>query len=133
MNASHDTLAAFQAAADEVLVRHRSIVDVLTKLAEANARVGRATAKAVTVCGCISIHAERQRIPAEADLSTVRGYVSSHLEGALCERCRETLSEELGQAFFYQAALADLLGLSLTGVLTQELDRLRTLGIFNLL
>ena len=57
----------FQTAVEEYLIRHRSILDVLTKHQEATARVNRAVAKAVTECGCISITAERQRIPADAE------------------------------------------------------------------
>lgn len=125
-------LDMFQDAVDEVLIRHRSILDVLSKIQEADSRVARATSKAVTTCGCISVQADRQRIPADADALSVHQYVRSHIEGELCGRCRETLEMELGQALFYQTALATLLQLDLRTLLTEELQRLRTLGIYNL-
>ena len=41
----------FQEAVSYCLIRHRSIIDVITKLQESNARVSRAIAKSITVCG----------------------------------------------------------------------------------
>lgn len=125
-------LDLFQDAVDEVLIRHRSVLDVLSKIQEADSRVARATSKAVTACGCISIQADRQRIPADADALSVHQYVRSHIEGDLCSRCREALERELGQALFYQTALATLLQLDLRTLLTDELQRVQTLGIYNL-
>lgn len=125
-------LDRFQDAVDEVLIRHRSVLDVLSKIQEADSRVARATAKAVTACGCIAVQADRQRIPADADALSVHQYVRSHIEGDLCGRCREALERELGQALFYQTALATLLQLDLRTLLTDELQRLNTLGIYNL-
>ena len=125
-------LDRFQDAVDEVLIRHRSILDVLSKIQEADSRVARATAKAVTACGCIAVQADRQRIPADADALSVHQYVRSHIEGDLCARCREEVEVELGQMLFYETALASLFGLSLDGVLKRDLARLRTLGVFNL-
>jgi hypothetical protein len=125
-------LDLFQDAVDEVLIRHRSILDVLSKIHEADSRVARATSKAVTACGCISIQADRQRIPADADAMSVHQYVRSHIEGELCSSCREALELEMGQALFYHTALATLLQLDLSTLLTDELRRLRTLGIYNL-
>jgi hypothetical protein len=130
---SQDPLKDFATAVDQTLIRHRSIVDLLTKLSEAQARIGRAIAQSVTVCGCIGIEAGRQRIPADADVYSAHLYVQSHLVGNLCDRCRDTLTAEFGQALYYQAALARVLDVDLSDVLQQELDRLRTLGVFNLL
>ena len=48
---------------DEVkhsLVRHKSILDIMTKLQEYNSRINRAIAKSVTSCGCIEMHAKKQ-------------------------------------------------------------------------
>ncbi len=52
----------FQDTVDDYLVRHRSILDVMSKLAESNARVNRAVTKAVTTCGCIGIEASKQEV-----------------------------------------------------------------------
>lgn len=122
----------FQAAVDEYLIRHRSILDVLSKNQEASARVNRAVAKAVTECGCISITAERQKVPADAEFSNLKAFMSSHLAGELCENCREVLINELGHSLFYLAALCNLTGLDLQTVLQHETKSVRTLGIFNL-
>jgi hypothetical protein len=45
----------FQETVNDVLFRHKSIIDVMTKLQESDARLNRAIAKAVTSCGCIKI------------------------------------------------------------------------------
>lgn len=122
----------FQIAVDEYLIRHRSILDVLSKHHEAAARVNRAVAKAVTECGCISITAVRQKIPADAEFNNLKSFMSSHLSGDLCENCRDVLINELGHNLFYVAALCNLTGLDLQTVLQHETKSVRTLGIFNL-
>ena len=122
----------FQTAVEEYLIRHRSILDVLTKHQEATARVNRAVAKAVTECGCISITAERQRIPVDAEYNNLKSFMSSHLDGELCENCRDILINELGHSLFYLTALCNLTGLDLQTVLQHETRNVRTLGIFNL-
>ena len=48
---------SFQNDVSESLLRHKSILDVLTKYTESSSRVNRAVAKAVTNCGCIEINA----------------------------------------------------------------------------
>jgi len=125
-------LKAYQDTVDEALIRHRSVLDTLSKSQESHARLFRAIATAVTVCGCISVDAERQRIPENADLSHLHQYVRSHIDGELCARCREEVEVELGQMLFYQTALASLFGLSLDEIVRRDLARLRTLGVFNL-
>ena len=45
----------FQANVEKYLIRHRSVLDIMSKYQESTARVNRALAKAVTECGCISI------------------------------------------------------------------------------
>ncbi len=125
-------LQAYQDTVDGALIRHRSILDTFSKSQEVHARLSRVIATAVTVCGCISVEAERQRIPMDADLNHLHQYVRSHIEGTLCARCREEVEVELGQMLFYETALASLFGLSLDAVLKSDLARLRTLGVFNL-
>lgn len=123
---------AFQDAVETYLIRHRSILDVLSKFQESSARVNRAVAKAVTNCGCVSISASRQPSTATMSLAEFREQVNSHLQGELCESCREVLASEIGTSLFYQAALCSVLGLELDELLLQESERLKTLGIFNL-
>ncbi len=122
----------FQDAVSQYLLRHRSILDVQSKLVEASSRVNRAVSKSVTSCGCISINASKQRFPTDVSLREVRQFLATHVDGALCEKCRETVETEIGTALFYTAALCNLLGLDLNRVLEKEFDRVNALGFFNL-
>ena len=129
---SNKCCADFQAAVDEYLIRHRSVLDVLTKYQEASARVNRAVAKTVTECGCMEIKAGRQQIPAQTNYSDLKKYMSSHLSGEPCEHCKEIISKELGHSLFYMAALCNLVGLNFHDVMLQESKNVTTLGIFHL-
>ncbi len=122
----------FQDVVSQYLLRHRSIIDVQSKLVEAAARVNRAVAKSVTSCGCISINAGKQRFPTDVSLREVRQFLATHVDGDLCEKCREAVETEIGTALFYLAALCNLLGLDLNRVLQKEFDRVNALGFFNL-
>lgn len=121
----------FQETVGEYLIRHRSVLDVLAKLQEANARTNRAISKAVTQCGCIQIAARRQQVPADVTLKEVRGHMANHLEGELCEHCRDILEAELGNTLFYVAALCNLFDLNMYDVLLKEHKKLAALGVFN--
>ncbi len=127
-----DTGLRFQDQVDESLIHHRSILDVLTKLQESTARVSRAIAKSVTSCGCISIDARKQQVPADVGLAELRAYLNTHVDGGLCERCREAVETEIGAVLFYLAGLCNVLGLDLEAVQAKEHSRLRSLGIFSL-
>ncbi|HET6782047.1 MAG TPA: DUF1573 domain-containing protein [bacterium] len=122
----------FQETVSQFLIRHRSIIDVQSKLAEAAAHVNRAIAKSVTTCGCISISADRQRFPADVSLRDVRELLATHLNGNMCEKCREVVETEIGATLFYLAALCSLLNLNLRDVLEKEYNRVNALGVFNL-
>ncbi|HAG45078.1 MAG TPA: DUF1573 domain-containing protein, partial [Clostridium sp.] len=50
----------FQNSVDECLLRHKSILDIMSKLQESEARVNRALIKSVTSCGCLKVEAEKQ-------------------------------------------------------------------------
>lgn len=126
------TCMDFQSAVDEYLIRHRSILDIMTKYQESSARVNRAIAKAITECGCIQVHAERQQIPADADYSSLKTFMSSHVSGDPCDHCKEVLTKELGHNLFYLAALCNLSGLQLDKVMQREFDNVSTLGFFHL-
>lgn len=122
----------FQSAVDEYLIRHRSVLDILTKYQEASARVNRAIAKAVTGCGCIQVSATRQVVPENITYSELRDHMSSHLIGEPCPQCQEIISKELGHSMFYLAALCNLTGISLHNVMQQEYKNVKTLGVFHL-
>lgn len=122
----------FQNAVDKYLVRHRSVLDILTKYQEASARVNRAFAKAVTECGCIQVHAAKQQVPDDASFSDLKQYMSSHTDGTLCPSCKEIVSRELGRSMFYLTALCNLTGLELRDVMQQECKTVTTLGYYHL-
>ncbi len=120
----------FQDSVERCLVRHRSILDVMTKLQESEARVNRALAKAVTTCGCVRISAARQRVPEGIPLQELQAHMETHLAGAICDNCRETLEVELGNHLFYVAGLCNLLDLNLYDLFLKERQRLSALGIY---
>ncbi len=121
----------FQETVSEYLIRHRSVLDVLAKLQESTARTNRAVTKAVTSCGCIKIDAEKQQVPGDIPLQEMRDHMQTHLNGHLCEHCREILEAELGNDLFYLAALCNLFDLNLYDILLKEQKRLAALGVFN--
>lgn len=122
----------FQETVSEYLIRHRSVLDVMSKLQEAGARVNRAVAKSVTSCGCLEVSAQKQKFPENATLTDLKRMINSHISGELCPECREALETELGQTLFYIAALCAITGLDLDEIMMKEHDRLRMLGLFNL-
>jgi len=128
-------LDEFQEAVRNGLVRHRSILDVVSKFQEASVRISRALAKSVTTCGCVRIRAQKNALPEQAErmtLAELREYMDDHLEGELCSVCREVLEEEFGRLVFYMTALADLLDLNVYDVLIKEHKKLLALGQYNL-
>ncbi len=122
----------FQELVDKYLIRHRSVLDIMTKLSESTARTNRALAKSVTICGCIKINAEKQIFPPDISYSELREYMQNHIDGQLCDSCREVIENELGRAIFYLAALSDALDLDLNEVMEKEKRKLEALGVFSL-
>ncbi|MBO8158010.1 DUF1573 domain-containing protein [Thermosyntropha sp.] len=123
----------FQNVVGELLIRHRSILDITSKLSEASSRVNRAIAKAVTECGCISIEASKMQIPKDIDsIKELKQYLDSHVRGKLCPNCEEIIINELGKMLFYSAALCNTLDISLYDVFIKEYKKSSTLGIFNM-
>ncbi len=121
----------FQEQASKVLIRHKSILDIMTKLEQYTARINRAVAKSVTSCGCISINAKKQDYSSESfkdNLDTV----DSHIQGSLCEVCREVIEKEMGTSLFYLASMCNALDLNLGDILRQEHETIKTLGVFSL-
>ena len=122
---------SFQNEVSESLLRHKSILDVLTKYTESNSRVNRAVAKAVTTCGCIDINATKQTLPIDTNsLDSLSDALHTHLNGELCENCREIIERELGNNLFYLTSLCNILDISLYDVLIKENDKINTLGKF---
>ena len=120
----------FQNSIDESLLRHKSILDILTKYQESQSRVNRAVAKAVTSCGCIKINAEKQYTLNNYSLDMLNECLNSHINGELCDNCREIIERELGNNLFYLASLCNSLDLNLYDILVKECDKMNTLGRF---
>lgn len=122
----------FQYMVQELLVRNKSIVDSITKFQDSNARVNRAIIKAVTQCGCIKIHAKKQNIPENGDFDEVKNSMKTHLEGKLCDNCRDQIEKDIGRNVFYLASICNALDLNLYDIMIKEYDRLKMLGKYNL-
>ncbi len=125
-----EAVGEFQDLVSQVLIRHRSILDCLSKYQESTARVNRSIIKTVTSCGCISINAGKQQYPLRDSLKDCGKFMDSHIKGKLCEQCREVIAEEIGNHLFYLAALCDLLDFNLQEVISQEESKINTLGHF---
>lgn len=122
----------FQANVEKYLIRHKSVLDIMTKYQESTARVNRALAKSVTECGCIKIEAHKQSVPQDVTFTCLKDYMSSHVDGELCPHCKETLSKEIGHSLFYLAALCNLTGLKMDSVMQKENNAIATLGFYYL-
>lgn len=122
----------FQDSVDELLMRHRSILDVLTKFQESQTRVNRAVVKAVTSCGCMEINAKKQNFSNEVSLQELKDFLDTHLKGSICDNCRDVIEKELGNNLFYMAALCNLMDVSMYDVLLKEYEKIKTLGVFNM-
>jgi len=126
----NEVIGDFQNMVSEVLIRHRSILDCLTKYQESTARVNRSVIKTVTDCGCISIIANKKQYPAMDSLKECSKHMDSHIKGKMCEHCREVIAEELGKHLFYLTALCNILEFDLQDLFGLEHERISTLGHF---
>ncbi len=122
----------FQDIVSQYLIRHQSVLDIISKLQEASSRTNRAVVKSITSCGCLQVSAEKQQMPENINFNQMKEYMDNHLAGQLCEDCREVLEDEIGKTLFYLAAICDVLDLDLARIMEKELKRMSTLGIFNL-
>lgn len=120
----------FQNDVNESLIRHRSILDIQSKLTESNARINRALIKSVTNCGCIKITASKNNI--SYDNEDLTKTLDNHLVGELCNNCRDIIETEIGTSLFYITSLCNCLNLNLYDILLKEENKLNMLGKFNL-
>ncbi|NLK95604.1 MAG: DUF1573 domain-containing protein [Clostridiales bacterium] len=119
----------FQNSVNDSLVRHKSILDLITKYSESNSRVNRAIVKSVTNCGCVEVHAKKQILPKD-DFNNITEELSPHLSGKLCDNCRDVIEAEIGNNLFYLIALCNNLDINLYDVLLKEVSKVDTLGKF---
>ncbi|MDQ2084883.1 DUF1573 domain-containing protein [Herbivorax sp. ANBcel31] len=122
----------FQFTVGELLIRNKSILDLITKFQDSNARVNRGIVKSITQCGCVKVNAEKQVSFADADFDEVRNLMKTHLEGTLCENCRDYIEKDIGRNLFYLASICNTLDLNLYDIIIKELDRIKMLGKYNL-
>ncbi|MEQ8235814.1 MAG: DUF1573 domain-containing protein [Syntrophomonadaceae bacterium] len=123
----------FQNTVGDLLIRHHSVVDVLTKLSESSCRVNRAVIKSVTDCGCVSIEAQKIDIPDHLEtVAELKACLDNHLRGDLCPHCEEVVMSELGKLLFYTAALCNVLDINLYDVFIKEHKKSQALGFFNM-
>lgn len=123
----------FQDQVDEVLIRHKSILDILTKLQESSSKINRAVAKSVTDCGCIQVHSQKQSAPTDISFSELQNYLTNHVEGYLCDACKEKIGEEISNNIFYIAALCNTFNINIDDMLANYASQLKTLGTYGLL
>lgn len=129
---SAPSLQTFQDQVADLLLRHRSLLDVMSKFGQSDASVNRAITKAITECGCLEVHAKRQPYKAEMDINEAKQTLESHVQGHLCENCKDVVRSELGKHLFYMSALCNHLDINLDEVVEKESSKCNTLGIFNL-
>lgn len=127
------SLKEFQEKVDDILIRHKSILDILTKLQESNAKVNRAVAKSATYCGCIQIQGKKQEIPQNVSYSELKSFMSNHIHGELCDACKEKIQEEISTNLFYITALCNLFNVDMENLLNSYYDQLKALGKYGLL
>lgn len=129
---SAPSLQSFQEQVSELLLRHRSLLDVMSKMGQTNAAAVRSVTKAITECGCVELHATKQEFEPGMSLEQAKETIKRHVQGELCENCRDAISNELGRSLFYMSALCNQLGIELDGVLEKESQKCSTLGLFNM-
>jgi hypothetical protein len=122
----------FQNVVGDMLMRNRSILDILSKVQTSAGRVNRSVVKAVTHCGCIEIEGKKQTFPGEANMDDLKELMSTQVDGKLCSECRTTVEEEIGGVLFYLAALCNTLDISLYDVILKQKETLSTLGSYSL-
>ena len=122
----------FQSVVGDLLMRNRSILDIISKVQTSAGRVNRAVIKSVTHCGCTEIDGKKQHFPDEVGMDDLATLLSTQVRGKLCGECRSAIEKEIGGALFYLAALCNTLGISLYDVILKEKETLSTLGSYSL-
>lgn len=126
------TLKQFQEQVSELVLRHRSVLDILSKFQQSGATVNRSVIKSITECGCIQVNAEKQKYTEEMTIREAKELLETHVKGQLCENCMEIIGAEIGSNLFYMSALCNVLNVNLEDVVDKESQKCATLGFFNL-
>ncbi len=117
----------FQATVLKFHIWNKSILDILTKLSMSNAKMNRAAIKSVTNCGCIEINGRKSAVEFDSKND------GSQITGVLCEDCRSNVEKEIGENLYYIFSLCNALNLNADKIITKELERVKTLGKYNLM
>lgn len=127
-------LEQFQNFIDDLVLRNKSILDQMTKLQDASARLNRTLSKSATTCGCIKMNITKQQLDFAHITSSeeLKSLLSTHIEGYPCPECNEAIEKEMGRVLFYLAAIANTLGISLSSVLENEKTCTNLLGNYSL-
>ena len=127
-------LEQFQNFIDDLVLRNKSILDQMTTLPDASARLNRTLSKSATTCGCIKMNIIKQQLDFAHITSPeeLKSLLSTHVEGYPCPECNEAIEKEMGRVLFYLAAIANTLGISLSSVLENEKTRTNLLGNYSL-
>lgn len=125
-------LHKFQNDVSEVLIRHKSILDIVSKYQESCGKVNRAIVKAATNCGCIHIDAQKQNIPKDISYQELNNFMNHHVSGKLCDICKDKIEEEMGNHLFYLTAICNTLDLDLYDILVKQCKNIDALGKYNL-
>ena len=118
----------FQNTVSESLLRHKSILDIMTKYTESSSKVNRAVAKAVTNCKCIDVATNDKASDSTDSIDEITTCLDTHINGEICDHCREIIETEMGNNLFYLTSLCNVLGISLYDVLLKENNKISTLG-----
>lgn len=105
--------------------RNRSLVDTISKCQGSVEKAARSITKAATHCGCIEFCAKKQPPGLEEEVPIL-------LSGKLCSGCQDEIEKNIGQSIFYLFSLCYVLGLDVEAIMEEEVQRVKTLGKFNL-
>ena len=128
----YSPLQNFHILANNILTRDRSLLDVMTKLQDSCSKVNRTISKAVTQCGCLTLHAKKQDFPVGSEYSQLSYYADDHTQGELCPRCRGFVEQAIGDNLFYLTSICNIFNISLEDIIQKELGQLTILGKYNL-
>jgi len=126
-------LTEFQYIIDDMLIKNKSILDIIAKFQESNARISSDIFKAVTQCGCKQINTSLQSCDENSGPEVQKTDVESHHQCVLCENCRDNIEKDIGRNLFYLVSLCNSMDLNLYDILIKELERLKILGKYNLI
>ena len=124
------TLQEFQEQVADLLLRHRSVLDIMSKYQQTNAAVNRTVTKSITECGCIIVNASKQPYAEQVTMESAKEAMNTHIDGQLCEHCQDIVKTEIGKNVFYLSALANILNLNLDEIIAEESKRCSTLGLY---